>query len=214
MENTEKKVGNLMNSIELLLSQNTELKNLEGACFDTMLSAVDTKSKELKDQGKETDLEALKDIYDDLVAEKEEALAFFDEDIEFLSEQCKVINELNEVDDKEKLDELLSMVIDEDIDLSDSESFKEKLYDQAGLAKKELLAIQDQVEQALDKGDIKELQLVVDAFIGIDDEDLDDDEECEDQDSGCCSSGCSGCSQGCGESDIFDSLKEHLKENK
>ncbi|MFA5074636.1 MAG: hypothetical protein WC436_00870 [Candidatus Babeliales bacterium] len=217
MENINKKIVNLIENLELLLTESEEQKSLESSFFDSILTLIDSKIKKIETQNKKEDTTALKEIQSDLKEEKKTVIEFFDEDISFLKENIKAIDEVRKIQDKEKLEEFLSMLVDSDINLSDNQNFKKDLNEKANAAKKELDAIKDQIEQALEKDDIKELKLMIEAFIeqgeeaaeDFDDEDENDDFE-EDEDGGCCSS-CKKCSKSsCCDTgvDIFEKLNK------
>ncbi|MCF7800076.1 hypothetical protein K9L05_01810 [Candidatus Babeliales bacterium] len=222
MENTAKKIANLIGNLELLLKESEEQKNLETKFFDSILTLVNTKIKEYETKNRKEDVSSLKEIQEKLNEEKTAVLDFFNEDISFLQENIKAISEIQKIQDKEKIEEFLGMVVDSDIDLSDNQNFKKDLDERSQDAKKELDAIKDQIEQALEKDDVKELKLMVEAFIEQDeeedlegegdeqDDELDYDFE-EDEDDDCCSS-CNKCSKdGCCDDgiDIFEQLDKN-----
>lgn len=141
-------------------------------------------------------------------------------DIEFLTEQLDALTKVAALNNPAQAQALLAMIIDEDTEVTDTETFKEEVAAEGESSKQSLLAMINDIKDAINEGSAEEVAEYLESILAIEEEgDLDedaaccDDEECTDEDCGaeeegaCCSGGgCgsdeegeeAGCGSGCG----------------
>ena len=141
-------------------------------------------------------------------------------DIEFLTEQLDALTKVAALNNPAQTQALLAMIIDEDTEVTDTETFKEEVIAEGESSKQSLLAMINDIKDAINEGSAEEVAEYLESILAIEEEgDEDeaccDDEECEDEDcgtdedeeDGCCSGGgCGseeegeegGCGSGCG----------------
>ena len=204
------KLENLLEQTSFLLDRQLDAKNEGGKLFVELLSLIENKLKQTRD---EEDRECLENIYDAMSGEAQKFSEDATDDIEFLKDQMQALKAIKEVPDKEKARELLSALIDEEEEIQETAAFKKDVLDEAQISRQNLMSIINDFKAALEEGNIKELEAMISSMVGEDeeedfedDEDLDEDEEeCDD----CCghshkkeeakkkNDGCCGCKSGC-----------------
>jgi len=141
-------------------------------------------------------------------------------DIEFLTEQLDALTKVAALNNPAQAQALLAMIIDEDTEVTDTETFKEEVTAESESSKQSLLAMINDIKDAINEGSAEEVAEYLESILAIEeDENLEeneaccDDEECADEECGdseegaCCSGGgCgsdedgdeAGCGSGCG----------------
>lgn len=105
-------------------------------------------------------------------------------DIEFLTEQLETLKKIAVVENPAQAKELLNMIFDENEELKDTATFKQEVLDEASSSKQSLLAMVNDLKDAVNEGSIEEVAAYLESVVGEDaDEDLEDD---EDEEEGCC----------------------------
>jgi hypothetical protein len=198
------RVETILEQTSFLVDKQNELFQVVKAVYTDILNTIEKKIIESSDQ----------DVLSDLNVIKEKILTHYnsiheqiEQDIEFLGEQLKAISQIKEMEDKDKADELLNMLISKDEELLNTEHFKKKMNEDAQLSVNELKAMQDDLLNSLKENKIKELKLLLEA---VKEHEADLDAGCSDD---TCSS-CSGCSANPNpqsqDSDIFEFFNEQI----
>lgn len=153
------------------------------------------------------------DILNDLTAINKNILEHYEhlrldikEDIAFLAEQLKAITKINDMKDRAKAEELLSMIVNKEDELVETSEFKKQVEDDLLSSTRELKTMHADLMNALNEGKVKELRLMLEA-VEEHDKDLDakEGESCESE---ACST-CSGCDVNSDNGiDIFESFKK------
>lgn len=198
------RVETILEQTAFLVDKQNELFQVVKTVYTDILNTIDEKSKEALEQEVLADLNVIKEKVSTHYKNIHEQI---ESDIEFLNEQLKAIKQIQEMEDKDKADELLNMLISKDEELLDTEQFKKQMNEDAQLSVNELKTMQEDLLNSLKENKIKELKLLLEA-VKEHDEDLD--AQCSDDD---CSS-CSGCSANpmpqSEDSDILDFFSEQL----
>lgn len=192
----------LIEQTTFLLEKQEEVKHECEQLFRDFLSFLQEKINDFNSESEQS--QGLEKVYDMVSGHAQKITDEAQEDIDFLQEQLDALHEIAQIEDAARSKELLNALIDDSEELPDTEEFKENVLLESVDAKRSLLAMLDDVKDALREGDIKEVELLLEAMLQ-DQEGTEDeyhDEECQDEDSdGCSSGGCGTCSTGCGPSD-------------
>lgn len=230
-----------MSRLETLIEQTTFLlekqEQVKQECddlFNDFLAFLQEKMDDFNEDSEQA--ESIGRVYDMVSGHAQKITDDAQSDIDFLREQLQALIEVAQVNDVTKSRELLNAMISEDEELPTTEEFKENIMQDSVEAKSSLLAMIDDIKDALREGDIKEVELLLEAMVqeedeeddedgeyDIDEEDYDDEEEEEEED-GCCGSGgcaeggCGSCKTGCGPKkgsssmDVFSYISQYDRE--
>ncbi len=177
-----------------------------GSMFDDLLKAV--KARIAEHPMGSADAEALERVAQLIEAQSARINEDATIDIEFLTEQLDALTKVSALGNPAQARELLAMIIDEDAEVTDTDIFKEEVAAESESSKQSLVAMINDIKDAINEGSAEEVAEYLESILAIqDDGDLDedeenccDDEECEDEDcgtedeeaDGCCSTG-GGC---------------------
>lgn len=124
-------------------------------------------------------------------------------DIEFLTEQVDALNKIALLNNPAQAQELLNMIVDENAEVVDTETFKQEVQAESETSKQSLMLMVSDIKDAVNEGSAEEVAEYLESILAMDDEEgLDenccDDEECEDEDCGMDEEGGCGSEGGCG----------------
>jgi hypothetical protein len=122
------------------------------------------------------------------------------DDIEFLVEQLETLTIIATTKDQTKAASLLKDIFDDEDELIETEEFKANIKEDSEIAKQDLISVTDDLKTALEEGNIRDVELLLetmgDGEIEIEFEEGEKDEGCEcdecDEDEckdSCCQSG-------------------------
>ncbi len=199
-----------MSKLEKVIEQTTFLMEKQKqthkecqAMFDDLLSFIDKKVEDLRD---EEEIETLENIHDAIAGQVEQLSQDAKDDISFLMEHLKALNALKSMDDKKKAAELLNELIDEQEELLETSDFKDEVARESENAKQQLIAMVDDLKNALNEGNIQEVEVYLESLFGGEEDDSSveyrdgNESEYEEDEEGEEYSSCSGCdmNEGCG----------------
>jgi hypothetical protein len=124
-------------------------------------------------------------------------------DIEFLTEQVDALNKIALLNNPAQAQELLNMIVDENAEVVDTETFKQEVQAESETSKQSLMLMVSDIKDAVNEGSAEEVAEYLESILAMDEEEgLDenccDDEECEDEDCGIEEEGGCGSEGGCG----------------
>ncbi|MBT4595095.1 hypothetical protein HOD08_04435 [bacterium] len=105
----------------------------------------------------------------------EEIKDFFDEDISFLKSQLEAISEVKKIEDVAKRTELENTLLEDVGEIQDTAEFKKEVSEEVAQSRDSLIAVVEDMLNALKEGGIKELEAFVEALEVAGGEDDDDD---------------------------------------
>ncbi len=190
------KLISLIEQTAFLLEKQKEAQKECAVIFNDLISATRGKLDQNKDDRES--IEHLEQVYT-LIQEQSEKLAEEAQvDIDFLSEQLQALHKIQEVKDQEKARELLSMLVDEEEELKDTESFKREINEEAQLSRQNLLAMVNDIKDAIKEGSAQDVALYLENLLE-DGEDMNTNEEGDEDGWEFEEEGCDDCSCGMGE---------------
>lgn len=215
------KLDILLEQTSFLLAKQTEAKKECSDIFANFISAVDKKAQGAKNA---EDARSLEKIHSLIVEQAKQFDEETQEDIEFLAEQLKMLEQVKGISDKEKAKEVMAMCVDENEELLPTDEFKRNVIEEGELSKENLLNMVEDLTEAINEGSVKEVELLMETLVldqgELDEEDGDEDEcDCEDcdedgDDCSCCSSGkekgCCGDKKS-GDVDLFAEFNEYAE---
>jgi hypothetical protein len=217
------KVETLIEQTSLLLEKQKEAQQECVEIFKGLLSAIDKKREQAK--GNAEDNEALERVHG-LVAEQVTRIQEDTQvDIDFLAEQLEALRNIQAIKDPGQRQEMLGMLLDEDEDIKDTETFKKELTEEAAISKQNLVTMVNDLKEAIKEGGAQDVALYLESLLEEDsDGDEDDEDECDDDDCDdeCCQSSKKSCGSskscgdgcgGCGGLDLFAELTRLEKES-
>ncbi|MFH1644240.1 MAG: hypothetical protein ABIA74_03630 [bacterium] len=224
MSDFQKRLTVVDEQTKMLLEQQLAAKKYCDEEFSDLLSLIDQKVQETDEQ--DDDYKSLIRVHELVSDQYSKFVQDVEEDIQFLKEQLKAIEEVKKIENEKRAEELFLSVLDEDEELMETEEFRKTLSEEADFAKRGFVEIIKDIKNSLQEGNLEDLEVALhsmdkereDREEGLDIFEDDDDEENDRDDSGC--SGCSGCSskkEGCGIdlfSDLFDDEDEKDEEDK
>ncbi len=107
-------------------------------------------------------------------------------DIEFLTEQLDALSKISTLDNPVQAQELLAMIIDENAEVVDTETFKQEVQAESETSKQSLILMISDIKDAVNEGSAEEVAEYLESILAIEEEDgMDnenccDDEECDD----------------------------------
>ena len=206
---SDKRVQKILDQTSFLIEKQNELFKFVSDIYTDILNSLDIRIKEESVETVISDLNAIKENISTHYNSLSEQIK---EDVGFLGEQLEAINQIKNMEDKAKAEELLNMLVEKEEELIDTEKFKKQISEDLALSTKELKMMHEDILNSLKENNIQELKLMLEAAQEHD-KDLDEAEGLESE--GCeptdCST-CSGCSSN-NDSDVFEFFKEESKEN-
>lgn len=205
------------------------------AIFQDLLATAQAKLAQARSQDPE-EAEHLEQVCTLIADQKENITQDSQIDIEFLTEQLQALVKIQAIQDPEKAQELLSMIIDENEEIKETEAFKQEVNEEAAISKQNLMTVINDLKDAIKDGSAEDVATYLESIMAgedeegdeFDDEDGDDEDGDHDDEDGCgddeeeggscggckgCGTG-GGCGSGCGdkEVDIFADLAQYEKE--
>ena len=206
---SDNRVQKILEQTSFLVEKQNELFKFVSDTYTDILNNLDIKIKQESSESVISDLNVIKEKISTHYKSLSEQIT---EDVDFLGEQLKAISQIKDMEDKDKAEELLNMLVEKEEELIDTEEFKKQVSEDLVLSTKELKMMHEDLLNSLKENNIQELKLMLEA-VQEHDKDLDEAEGLEPE--GCeptdCST-CSGCSSS-NDSDIFEFFKEESKEN-
>ena len=198
------KIEKLLDQTSFLLDKQKEVKHETHRIFSELVAFVN-QHRQRSAAGSETG-QILDKIHDLLAGHAQRLAEEAQEDIQLLQENLEALLQIKEISNPEKADELLATLVDDEEELPDTQSFKRDVNEELALSKNSLLAMVEDVKEAIKEGEAEEIALLLEAMVAEHeeekshhDDDEDDDFEDEEEEGGCgsCSSGgCKSCTMG------------------
>ena len=208
--------------------------------FGELLTVIQTRLA--KGEADSEDVQSLKKVYELIGEHSKQVLEEAQVDVDFLSEQLESLLKLKSINDPEQVKEILALLIDDSIEIKDTATFKREVLEEAAASKEGLVAMVNDIKDAVVEGSAEEVAMYLTTIIENDEAESDDDEDedgcCSDDKDGCgddacgadengmcacgkndgagCGGGCNGCGtdgKGCGSGDPVDILGQ-LKDYK
>lgn len=178
----------LIEQTEFLLEQHKIAKDDCTKIFSDLLAVVENRMERTSQQ--EAEHEVLTRVHDLLSGQAQHATSDTQEEIEFLNAQLQAFKELKASDDSAMRDETVKTMLEGVDALEDTATFKKGIMEETVLARQNLLAIANDMKDALEEGSAEEVESYLKAILdGEDDEDgdCDDCQDCDEDDcQGCC----------------------------
>lgn len=206
---SDQRIQKILDQTNFLVEKQNELFKFVTDTYTDILNKLEEKAKKESDQAVISDLNSIKD---NIAAHYKDLSEQITEDIDFLGEQLQAIVQVKEMEDKDKGEELLNMLVEKDENLIDTDEFKKQVEEDLIASTRELKAMHEDLLSSLEENKIQELKLMLEA-VQEHEKDLDKAEGSESE--GCEPADCSTCS-GCApsqNSDIFDFFKEEADKN-
>ncbi len=197
----------LIEQTAYLLSKQYESQTQLEKLFADVLSFIE-KSAETKPEAHK---DRLMEVYELLSKRAETMNHYSQEDIDFLKDQIKALEAIQQVRDPKIAAEMLEALVDEDEEVLETAEFKQQLDEELDQSRQVLSAVMEDIKEAVDRNDIKETEILIESMLEADDMDDEDDEDDEDDDnedededednnrrSSKKKGGCGDCSGGCG----------------
>lgn len=178
------KIEPLIEQTAFLLEKQKEMQRDCSQIFKDFLETIDLKIKATK---LAEDARHLEKIYSIVTTQAEGFEKEAQEDIAFLTEQHKMLTQIQAMGDKEKAAEVLRMAVEDMEEIEDTEEFKKNVDEDLQVSKRNLLVMIDDLKAALAEGSAEEVAGVLDAWLA-------------EQDACGCGDDCT-CDDSCGEDD-------------
>ncbi len=207
------RLAKLIEQTTYLLSKQYESQTQIEALFGGLLSFIE-KSAESKPEAHK---DRLMEVYELLAKRSESMNHYAQEDVDFLKDQLKALESIQQIKDPKIAAEMLEALVDEDEEVLETAEFKQQLDEELDQSRQVLAAVVEDIKDAVDRGDLSETEILIESMLEAedmddededeDDEDYDDEDEDEDDEdeddtenrrSGKKKGGCGDCSGGCG----------------
>ena len=145
--------------------------------LDGLMETIEDHCSSLTNASDIESVEKVREILGRRVNSMKEAFA---DDVTFLTEQLDAIKKVKTISDKAQRAELEAMLIEDAGEIQDTAEFKKDVAQEAEESKKDLMAVIDDIKNALQEGGIKELEALVvemEEYQGDDDFDEDEDDD-------------------------------------
>jgi hypothetical protein len=217
VSNIESKVAVLLDQTAFLLEKHKESKTVCENLFNGLLTTIDQKMPSVAHDPEEK--ESLENIHTLISEQAERVLQEAQFDIDELARHLESLELIKDINNPEKAQKLLSLVIDDEEEILDTETFKETINQESSISKEQITTMINDIKDAINEGSAKEVEIYLESLIEGEDDDNDDEfdgEENEDEEEGlgcggCTGGGCgSGCGSGCGKDskDLFEALSD------
>ena len=193
------KLSTIIEQTSFLIEYQEQTRESSAHTFKEALGFIEQKINEYKKDGSESeDCKSLENIADMLSSRAQEMQTITDQDLEFLKAQLDAFSEVEKLDNAEQQEEIIAAMFEDDEDLLETDAFKKEVVQEAEEGKKYLAAMVDDIRNSVDEGDIKGVELLLEAAIEESRKlEKAQEEEAEKNAGGCCSDG--GCPpEGCG----------------
>ena len=216
------KLDTLIEQTSFLIAKQNEAVQDCLALFNDLLVTVDKRIKQVDTKAPEA--ESLTEVRELLAEQAEQIKEGSKEDIDFLSEQLKTLQQIKTVNDPAKAQELLKMLLDEDVEIKDTAVFKKEVAEESAISRQNLVVMLNDIKDAIQEGNAQDVAVYLESILNETDDEDGDDEDGEDEDGSCedeccgkqCGgakkgkSACGGCDKDCcgkeGDMDIFESM--------
>lgn len=196
---SNQRVNIILEQTEFLSAKQNELFQFVTNTYTDILNSLEDKIKQSLDKLILSDLSFIKDK---ISKHHNELSSQMKDDVDFLNEQLKAIIQIKELEDKDKAEELLGMIIAQDEELLETDQFKKQIEEDITESMRELQLMHEDLLNSLKENKIKELRLMLETV----ENEASHDQSCDVDD---CST-CGGCSVD-NSTDVFDFFKEELK---
>jgi len=192
------KVDIITEQTQFLLEKQQEVFTYGTGEFKSVYDLLETEKKKAEQVNAGPELASFQNVIS-IVAEQEKELliAPFEEEISFLKEQLSLLEQIKLIDDEQKREELIGMILEEDTELEETVQFKVDVEQEAEEIKNEFRMLLQEIKEALLEEGIKELETFLEAARAERDDEEPDEETSE------CGPSCNSC-QGC---NIFKGLE-------
>lgn len=218
----QKRVETLIEQTDFLLEKQKEALRSTEDLFTGFVKIVQAKTKQAG-LG-QADLKSLTNISNMLAEKLSDITEDMQGDIDFLEKQLETLKVVATTKDAAKAQTMLDMVIERDEELLETEEFKSTITEDTEIAKQDLVAVIDDLTEALNEGNIRDVELLLEAMgsegeieIEFENDELDEDEdECDSCEDSCCNSNKKGVDifKGCCKSDDADGCCGSKKKRK
>jgi hypothetical protein len=214
------KLDTLIEQTSFLIAKQNEAVQDCLTLFADLLATVDKRIKLV--DAKAPEAESLTEVRELLAEQAEQIKEGSQEDIDFLAEQLKTLQQIKTVNDPAKAQELLKMLLDDDVEIKDTAVFKKEVTEESAISRQNLVVMLNDIKDAIQEGNAQDVAVYLESILndadGEDEDGDDDDDTCEDE---CCGKqcggakkakgkgSCGGCDTDCcgkGEVDIFESM--------
>ncbi|MFH1461655.1 MAG: hypothetical protein ABIF12_01790 [bacterium] len=193
------RVNIILEQTGFLSEKQNELFQFVTNTYKDILNSLNDKINQSSEESVLNDLNAIKDR---ISKHHSELSSQMKDDVDFLNEQLKAITQIKDLEDKDKAEELLSMIIAQDEELLETDQFKKQIEEDITESMRELQVMHEDLLNSLKENKIQELRLMLETV-----------ENETDQDQGCDTDDCSSC-HGCSvdnSTNVFDFFKEESK---
>jgi hypothetical protein len=171
--------------------------------FESLYAEIEAEQEKAEKVSAGKELVSFQNVFSILSLYEKETVGQAQEDVEFLKEQLGVIDQIAQIEDKEKAQELTQMLLEEGDELPETAQFKVDAEQDCLEAQEGFSLMINDIKEALIEDGIIELERMLEAHREEIDQESGSDEEC---DKSSCSS-CSGCN-------LFEGLELELDETK
>lgn len=214
-----KRLQALIEQTQFLLARQEEAKETCSTAFSGLLDRIDKKLK----ASAADEAQRLQRVHEILSGQAQQLMQDTEGDIDFLRDQLKALTDITKIQDQARAKELLGMLIDPSEEIMPTADFKQSVMEELAASQEGFNAVIEDLSAALEEGDIKNIEVMLEQMAASAAEDAEDDEDEEEEEDGCCGSsscapgGCGSCEVGCGSSskegvDIFGSLSAYDRE--
>jgi hypothetical protein len=206
---------------EFLLERQTKAQKECDFIFSDLLVVIEDLLKKNKNDEQKKSL--LEQMYDLVSGQAQKISDQAQEDIDFLGEQHKALQHIREVKNPQKANELLSMILEDDAELNDTEDFKREINEELSISKQNLQTVIGDIKDALQEGQIEETAMYLETIIADAEREEKASQCCcdfnsEDDEDGCSCDDCNcdddDCDDDCDCDDDFEEEKKPKKNGK
>lgn len=205
------KIDALAEQTSFLLEKQQEVQEFFKHEFKSLYDLLGAEQEKSEKANAGEELTSFQNVASMLSAYEKDSIDTLDQDIEFLSEQLVAINQIAQVEDEEKSEELIKMLLDDGYELTDTNRFKADVEQEAEQAKSSFKAMIDDVKATLLEEGIGELELLLEAHKAeMEQQENEEEKDANGIEESDCGSSCHSCS-GC---NIFEELEVESDEEK
>jgi hypothetical protein len=157
------KIDALAEQTSFLLKKQQEVQEFFKKEFKSLYDLLGAEQEKSEKANSGEELTSFQNVLTMLSTYEKDSIDTLDQDIEFLSEQLVAINQIAQVEDEEKSEELIKMLLDDGYELTDTNRFKADVEQEAEQAKSSFKAMVDDVKATLLEEGIGELELLLEA---------------------------------------------------
>ena len=123
----ENKLNILIEQTSFLLEKQQGLLGQINDTFKSLISIIDEKLNSIDKEDGEQKFQDLRDINSNILGHKKRIIDEISDDIKFLKEQLSAVEKIKSIEDNDKAEELLNMIVDKDEKLQEMGKFKEEV---------------------------------------------------------------------------------------